>query len=76
MNISQIVCGLEEDHLKICCPVLAPPEILVENKPDTIVDIFANCGYILWEKKLTPDGSPTDLYEFPWLAILEYNTGG
>ncbi|OXU23325.1 hypothetical protein TSAR_014420 [Trichomalopsis sarcophagae] len=32
------------------------------------------CGNFIWSKNLNKDDHPTDLGDFPWLALLEYNT--
>lgn len=78
-TIQRSICGFVGKIPKICCPTTSSNkhrEILKNDnnkvKQKTNHSVTENCGNFIWSKNLPVDGGPTDLYEFPWLALLQY----
>lgn len=73
-------CGFEDKSPKVCCP---PKPIHFDNDqkpafPDVSrhrnIDLLPkNCGYINYDDKIV-NGNKTGLFEFPWMALLSYQT--
>ncbi|XP_058788828.1 phenoloxidase-activating factor 3-like [Phymastichus coffea] len=66
-HVLPAMCGFSQFMPMVCCPNPKPksPIALAVPKGDS-------CGSILWNRNLSLDGKPTDIEEFPWLALLEY----
>lgn len=76
-------CGFEGNDPIVCCPVLEMNErtIAERQEPESSSDISdhpnskllpESCGNINEDRIL--GGNITDFYEFPWMALIGYNT--
>lgn len=71
-------CGFQGNQPKVCCPAVAPPtggsgggpSISDRVTPNNLIPTIADCGEDLVDKIL--GGNATDLNEFTWMALLEY----
>lgn len=78
-------CGFEGNSVKVCCPDgpivikkpnqpvnLMPPDVSTHRNLNLLPD---NCGLPFNNNRIT-GGNKTELFEFPWMALLSYQIGG
>ncbi|KAJ8960286.1 hypothetical protein NQ318_004011 [Aromia moschata] len=77
-KLMQYLCGYQESIAQVCCP----PETIVIEGEDALPDVTGHsnlrllppdCGLIETESRIR-NGENAELLEFPWMAILSYNT--
>ncbi|XP_020279868.1 serine protease easter-like [Pseudomyrmex gracilis] len=82
-------CGFENKDPLVCCvnneqstvPKAspdadnepAPPD--VTNHPNLHLLNYRDCGPIVQSKIFIGNGNKTNIFEFPWMALIAYNTG-
>lgn len=71
-------CGFEGNSVKVCCPddptpigKVPPPD--VSNHPNIGLLPFS-CGLHTFKDRII-GGNRTSLFEYPWMALLNYDTG-
>lgn len=76
-KLSSYRCKTDTDDVNVCCPY-SPIKIEEEGPPDVsnhrnINLLPQDCGYQPSDFKIV-NGQNTLLNEFPWMALLKYNT--
>ncbi|KAF2897099.1 hypothetical protein ILUMI_09080 [Ignelater luminosus] len=71
-------CGFEGNSVKVCCPddpnsigKIPPPDI---SKHENLGLLPFTCGLHTFKDRII-GGNKTSLFEYPWMALLNYNTG-
>ncbi|XP_014209152.1 serine protease easter-like [Copidosoma floridanum] len=75
--IQRLTCGFEGKIPKICCPSNDEHDVFEESRAKTNLknrSVQGGCGNFLWNRNLPRDGGATDIFEFPWLALLQYKS--
>lgn len=82
--IRRYQCGVQGSDIKVCCPRKAipliddvvtvadtPPDVLNHNNLNLLP--LTKCGPFPNDDRIL-NGNKTSLYEFPWMALLSYQT--
>ncbi|KAF2897998.1 hypothetical protein ILUMI_08177, partial [Ignelater luminosus] len=76
--LKKAVCDFErEKHAKVCCPVIIDPAPDSEESDESPItsSLLPNvtvCG--LFNSQRIEGGEATDVAEYPWMALLQYDT--
>lgn len=84
--LREYICGHNEGQVKVCCPDKPIPPIasklLMADEPEKMESVEnhknlellpMDCGYMETTDKIS-NGQNAGLREFPWMALLMYNT--
>lgn len=80
LYLRRFQCGVEDGAVKVCCPSGPIVNVLVGGLPNIKNHRNLNllpidkCGLETEEDKII-GGNKTGVFEFPWMALISYQTG-